>query len=1443
MIKILDYQLTEQLHESANSSIYRARRLSDNQAVVLKILKQDYPPPEKRAWFKREYEITHQLKELEGVVDVYELESNQNRLIIVLEDYGATSVDRLKLAGQMPLTDFLTLAIFVTEILGQLHQRHLIHKDINPSNIILNPKTKQIKLIDFGISTVLSRENTTFSNPNLLEGTLAYLSPEQTGRMNRAIDYRTDFYSLGVTFYELLTGQLPFPMPDALEVVHCHIARQPVPPHSLKSELPQAISDLVLKLMAKNAEDRYQSSYGLKADLADCLQQWQTAGRIEAFPLGRADVSDRFEIPQKLYGREEHIATLMGVAERVSEGRCEMMLVAGYSGIGKSALVQEVYKPLTGQHGYFIAGKFDQFQRDIPYASLIQAFQSLMRQLLTESAAALATWRNKLQQALGTNGQVIIDVIPEVKQVIGPQAPVPELPPTEAQNRFNLVFQNFIKVFTQPEHPLVMFLDDLQWADGASLKLIELLMTAPDSHYLFFIGAYRDNEVSEAHPLMLTWDEIKKADAIVNQITLSPLTLPDVTQLIMDIVQGEPETVHPLAELVHAKTGGNPFFITEFLKLLYAEALLSFNYEQGRWQWDLEQIAAQKITDNVVELMATKVQKLPPDTLAILKLAAGIGNQFDLETLAIVSEHSPRYIATALWAVISEGFILPLSDTYHLMALEVEGLSEQLAASSYKFAHDRIQQAVYSLISVLDKPAMHWRFGQRLLHKTPHEALDRKLFDIVNHLNKGKKLINQPSEREELARLNLQAGKKAKASAAHQPALNYLEVGLSLLAAENWKRQYDLMLTLYVEAVEAAYFSREFERQKELSQVVLQHAQTVLDKVKVYEVNLQAYYAQHKLLEAVNTGLEVMAMLGMPLPDKPSQSDISLALEETRAAWAKTNIEDLIHLPDMTEPDKLAATRILGSISTAASVGFPEVYMLVLLQMVNLSLQYGNTSNSADAYVSYGLLLCGMEGDIEAGYQFGQLALNILERYQAKEMETRTRYGFETFIRHWKEPVKNTLKSLRQTYQSGLETGDMVYGALATFMYSFHSYWVGKELVGLEQDMTKYHKAISQLKQDTTLRWLELFQLPVWHLLGKTENPIDLQRHTPDEVAMLTVYQEANDRLALCFFYLNKLFLCYLFEEYSQAVVNANKTEEYVDMAIGMLTVPIFHFYDCLAHLSVFSDTTETEQKRILERVSTSQNQMKTWAEHAPMNFQHKFDLVEAERARVLGNYGEAREYYDKAIAGAHENEYLNEEAIAYELAGRFYLARGQNHFADDYLKNAHYAYQRWGAVAKVRDLEARYPHLLSQPMSTSSPDRLSSTTITGNHSGDALDLAAVMKASQAISGEMVLDKLLANLMNVVIETAGAQKGFLILKNAEGDWVIEAEGGFDSDAVTTRQSLPIDSEEPLLSAAIVNYVARTQESVVLNDAVSEGDFTAEAYIVAQQPKSLLCTPL
>ena len=1443
MHNVSGYQVTEKLHESSNSLVYRGHRRQDDQPVILKMLKQAYPPPEKIAWFKREYETTRSIN-LPGVIDVYSLENLENHWVIVLEDFSGESLNRITSNNQFTLAEFLHLAIKIVDILGQIHQQHIIHKDINPSNIILNQETGKLKLIDFGISTTLSRENQTFRNPNVLEGTLAYISPEQTGRMNRSIDYRTDFYSLGVTFYELLTKQFPFPTDDALELVHCHIAKQPTPPHDLNPEIPPTISAIVLKMMAKNAEDRYLSAYSIKADLEECLRQWQSKGHIDSFRIEGHNVSDRFQIPQKLYGREREISTLLAAFDRVSQGASEMMLVSGYSGIGKSVLIQEVYKPLTRQHGYFIAGKFDQFQGDIPYASLIQAFRSLVRQLLTESDAEINKCRDKLQEALGENGQVIIDVIPELELIMGSQPPVPDLPPAELRNRFNFVFQKFINLFTQPEHPLVIFLDDLQWADRASLELIQLLMTAANHKYLFLIGAYRDNELSEAHPLIQSLEEIEKARGKINRIVLPPLALNNVTQLIVDTIFVDAITANPLAQLIQEKTGGNPFFINEFIKYLYSESWLYFNYSSQKWQWNLEQIKAQPLTDNVVDLMTKNVKQLPTQTQGVLKLAACIGNQFDLKTLAVIYEKSIRETATDLRSALQSGLILPLSYAYQLVELDVEGLSNQLVAE-YKFAHDRIQQAVYSLIPKVETQALHLRVGKLLLQNISSEEPEQKLFEIVNQLNQGRELIKPPTERDELARLNLRVARKAKSSAARQPTFNYLQIGLSLLGKDSWSQQYNLTLNLYVEAAEAAYTIAKYDEMERLTQVVLQKAKTLLDKVKVYEVKMQAYCAQIKFIEAIKTGLEVLKLLGVELPEQPNQSDLTREIEQIKSVLRGRQAKDLIDLPPMTNPHKLAAMRVMNYLFGPAFIAINQLSLVNWCRQVNLSIQYGHSADSAFPYAGYGLILC-LTGKLDAGYQFGQLALQLIERFKDKTFKARTYVMYQLFLKHWNEPLRDTSSFYMEAYQSGIETGDLEYAASVRVTYAYALYLSGLELMDTKKEMAKAIEATLQTQQEAYLHWTQIYMQAILNLMEQADNSCRLIGEVYDEEKMMPLHLAAKDRTAMMHAYSHKLSLCYLFQEFQQAVENADQFEEYAANAGSSFILPTAYFYDTLARLAVYPNASQTEREDILKKVAAKQEKMELWAKQAPMNFLHKFYLVEAERDRVLGNDGNAREYYDKAISLAHENEYLNEEALAYELAGRFYLARNQNHVARHYLQDAHYAYLRWGAIAKVKDLETRYPQFFT---ATSSPikDRIKTTSTTDSSSSEVLDLATVIKASQTLTSEIVLGKLLSKLMKIAIENAGAQKGFLILDN-DGKWVIEAEGVVGKDEVSVMHSIPVDAVDsttgvPLVSTAIINFVAHTQENVVLNDATREGQFTRAPYIVATQPKSILCTPL
>ena len=930
MLSIPGVAVQTLLYESTNSLVYRAIREADRQPVILKLLKESYPTPQELVRYRTEYRITKELKEA-GVVQVYGLQKYQNTLVMFVEDFGGESLKIWMQQRQFSLKEFLVLAIAITEILDQIHAANIIHKDINPSNIVFNPGTGELKIIDFGISTQLTRETPTLKNPNVLEGTLAYMSPEQTGRMNRLLDYRTDFYSLGVTFYELLTYQLPFETIDALELVHCHIAKQPLLPSEVNCEIPQIISDIVMKLMAKTAEERYQNAFGIKADLEECLKQLINNRKIANFPLALQDISDKFQLPQKLYGREQEIDSLLGAFERVVD-KSELMLIAGYSGIGKSALVQELYKPITQKRGYFISGKFDQYQRNIPYSAVVSAFRELIKQLLTESEAQLNQWRQKLLEVLGINGQVIVDVIPEIELIINKQPSLIELGSTEAQNRFNLVFKDFIKVFTKPEHPLTIFIDDLQWADGASLKLMQLLM-AYSSPGLFLIGAYRDNEVSVAHPLMLTLDEIAKNGTIINRISLSPLNLVNITQILGDTLNSEEEMIKPLAELLQFKTGGNPFFMNEFLKSLYTERLLKFCFVTRKWQWSLTEIQGQGFTDNVVELMAGKIQKLPEGTQVLLKLAACIGNQFDLKIVGAIASQSLKQTASELYTAVAESLVMPRGQIEDLQLDTHEEFSLDYSLE-YQFIHDRIQQAAYSLIPESDKPLLHQQIGKLLLQNTPDDKREEKIFDIVNQLNFTIELISEGIERYELAQLNLIAGKKAKASAAYEPALNCFIIGLKLLPEDSWDRQYSLALALHLEAAEAAYLKGDFEQMDKLVKIVQIQAKTLLDRSQAIEIRIPALIAQSKLEEALDTGIQILKQLRVKLPKKPNKLSILMGLLETNfALWGK-QIDDLANLPEMSAPYQLAAMRILSRITSSAYIAAPQLLPLIAFKQV-----------------------------------------------------------------------------------------------------------------------------------------------------------------------------------------------------------------------------------------------------------------------------------------------------------------------------------------------------------------------------------------------------------------------------------------------------------------------------------------------------------------------------
>ena len=1487
----------EHLYLGTRTIVYRGVQTKSQRPVIIKTLRNPTPNLHERVQFRNQYAIAQALTNGQttphpGIVPPLSLESWGDRYALVMEDLGGISLEQHRQTRYMrypdqpalSLPEVLDIALQLADILHHLAQHRVIHKDIKPANILLHPESKHVQLIDFSIASLLPKETQELQSPESLEGTLAYLAPEQTGRMNRGIDYRADFYAFGVTLYQLLSDRLPFTATDPLELVHCHIAKSPRPVHQINPEVPEMVSAIVAKLMAKNAEARYQSALGLKHDLEQCLDQWRATRGIGNFELGQGEVSDRFLIPEHLYGRDPEITQLLHAFEQVATGQTELMLVAGFSGIGKTAVIREVHKPITRQKGYFIQGKFDQFNRSIPLSAFVQAFRSLMAQLLGESDAALARWQNKILAAVGENGQVLIDVLPELSTIIGEQPPVPELEGSAAQHRFNLIFGQFVRVFTTPDHPLVIFLDDLQWADLASLNLLKLLMQESDAGYLLVLGAYRDNEVFPAHPLMLCLEDIQQQGKQLETITLAPLKQSDIQQLVADTLLCEPTVTQPLTELIYQKTRGNPFFTTQFLQGLHEDGGIVFDVNAGYWHCDLAQIRSSALTDDVVTFMVGRLQKLPEATQNILKLAACIGNRFTLQALAMVCSPSVQPsvplsglsktavvpptqadIAADLWHVLQEGLVVPESETYKFFQGENSGFEKtEYISVGYRFLHDRVQQAAYALIPDDQKQATHYRVGTLLLQQLSEAAQENKLFEIVGQLNVGAELITDWAEKEQLAQLNLRAGHKAKTATAYGAATEYFAMGRQLLGDGGWQSSYGLTLALYEGGAEAAYLNTDFAQSEALGAIALDRANTLLDQINTYAIALQSDIAQVKFLDAIDLALTVLKQIDptLELPDHPTPADFEQAFANTQAQLRDHSTTDLLNLPPMTDPYHLAAMPIFARVAPSVYFACPALLPFIAMKMVQLSVQVGNTESSAFAYAMYSFILCGVVDDIPLGAQFGQLALNLSETPKAKAFQARVLVLSGHFITHWHESLEKSTALLLKAYQSGLALGELESVGYAAAFYSFASLFIGKPLEPLAKELADYGEAIAQLKQDHVLPQVHLSRQTILNLLGRSDYTCDLIGTAYDERVMEPLHQQANNRTTLAFLYVARLSLCYLFHDYEKAIANGVKAADYLDGTTAMPCIVLFHFYDSLVKLLQCSTAQQHEQQHLLEQVEAHQTKMRYWADHAPMNYRHKFDLVEAERHRVLGQRLEAIERYEQAIAGAKTHQFIQDEALANERTALFYLDWGKDKIAALYMQEAYHCYSQWGAQAKLAHLEFHYPHLLkaslrppNQPIPSIKPTHQpqpitlvrsplvypgnSTTTSSTTSAHQTLDLASLMKATRTLSQAINLTQAIANLMHILQENAGAQTAVLMLRHDDA-LVIEAMVNDGEVQSIESGAIPSSDHIPL---SIVNRVYRTQSPLVFDNVSEEPTYTGDAYVQHHQPQSVLCLPL
>ncbi len=1306
---------------------------------------------------------------------------------------------------------FLPLAIRISAALSDLHRNNIIHKNITPDNILISPGSTDVVISDSSLSSILPHDHSIAHSRNELAGMFAYMSPEQTGRMNRIIDHRSDLYSLGIVLYEMIVGRTPFQAKDALEWVHCHIARQPQPPKELVPDLPKPISDIIMKLLAKTAEDRYQTASGVKYDLELCLALRDGGENAEVFPLGERDLSDRMLIPQKLYGREHDIALLLGAFDRVVQhGAPELIMISGYSGVGKTSLVRELYKPIVRERGLFISGKFDQYKCNIPYSTFGDAFRELIRQILTESEQRIAAWSIKLRNALGVNGQLIVDIIPQLEVIIGRQPPVPELSPSDSTNRFNMLFRQFISVFTAPEHPLVLFLDDLQWADAASLKLLENIITDSDMKYLLMIGAFRDNETNPSHPLILTLDTINRNCGPLRTITLLPLSFTDLGHLMADTFRPHESGFESLSGLIYEKTAGNPFFVTQFLITLHEESLVEFDQMKSVWKWDAGRILAKGYTDNVVDFMVEKLKKLTPETRQTLQTAACIGNSFDFDTLLSISSAPDAVVEASLGEALQERLLL------------------HLPGNRYRFQHDRVQQAAYSLIPETERVPLHLQIGRLMLTAAPDEAVDENVFDIVNQFNRGIDLITNPEERCRIARLNLIAGNKAKASTAYASALSYLSLGAQLLDEDAWKTDYPLCFEINQELAEAEYLNSKYDLAKESIDRLVVRAASNLEKARLYNILIIQYTLLANYPAAITAGREALRLLNVIVPENDLSEALNAELNRYVEILGSRDISSLADVPECSEPEKRVCLELLSNMVVPARYTDSTMFALISVLNVNTSLQYGPTPKSTVGYSAYGMVLNSVLGNFKDAYAFGMVALRLSERFNVLAQKCQASFMLGHYLNQWVRHLKWADATLNDGIQAGLASGEMQWTGYSMAYKLFQPFYRGETLALIKNELP----ALLYFTRKTVNRWatdtLEGLELALSELTGS-----DPSSNYENEAAFLAECRERRSFGAIGRYAVLKAQIHYLYGRPEEALEAVAMARELGGFFSSSISVAELNFYESLILAALHDDASAADQTQHLEKIRENQRQMAIWSESCPENFSHLHLLVEAELARLTGRDLDAMHLYEQCIDSAGTHGFIQDKGLANELADRFYRQLGFATNADAYLRQARACYLRWGADKKVRELDRENRWLQFDEHSASSEDL--DARIAG------LDAISVIKASQAISGKIILSDLLKTLMTVVLENAGAQRGCLLLMQGK-------KMSLAAEACVENGEIRVDlynttSFASLLPLTMVNYVKRTQECLIMEDVAANELFAADPYILRQKPLSTLCLPL
>ena len=1404
----------QMLWEDGGRALYRGKgadeKTAPRSALALR-LTADPPLPTSVDRLAHEYGLKD-LLESAWAVRPLELVRDRDRTMLVLEDPGGEPLDR-HLGEPMEISRFLQLAMGIAASLGQVHRHGLVHRDLKPAHILVDGAA--VRLTGFGLASRLPRERQPPGPPEFIAGTLAYMAPEQTGRMNRSIDSRSDLYALGVLYYQMLTGVLPFNASDPMEWVHCHIARTPIPARQRITTIPDPISQIVSKLLAKTPEERYQTAAGVERDLSRCLAEWETRRRVSTFLPGETDTPDLLSIPEKLYGREREIADLVDAYERIATtGKPELMLVCGYSGIGKSAVVQELHRALVPSRGLFAWGKFDQDRRDIPYRPIAQAFQGLIQGFLSKSDRELAAWGGELREALGAHGRAIVELVPQLELIIGEQPPVPEFPPQQARQLFQVALKRFIRAFAKPEHPLALFLDDLHWADAATLDLLEDLMTGSDMGHMLVIGAYRNNEVDATHPLVRRLESIRHAGAKVGQITLSPLGREHLEELIADALRCTRTRAVSLAQLVHDKTSGNPFFAISFLSVLAEEGLIAFDAAAGAWSWDLARIGAKGYTENVVDLMIDKLSQMPAQTRAALQLLACLGNVATNELLSAVLATSQERVHASLW----EATRLDLIE-------RLEG--------SYSFIHDRIQEAAYASIPADQQAETHLGIGRMLAARMTPEKRDEAIFEIVNQLNRGLGLITSVEERQQLAEFNLTAGRRASAATAYASALNYFITGRNLLTEECWDRRRELIFALDLHRLECELLTGTLSDAESHWQALSAHATGLADRASVTRLGIDLFNAINQHRRSIATGHDYLRYLGIDWPLHPTDEEARRAYQHIWSELEQRSTEELIALPLMTDPAALATLDVLNRLSSSAQYTNLNFYTLAVCQMLRLTLDRGNSDASAVAYVRFGVIAGLWLSRYDDALRVGRLAHELVERRGLRRFEAGVYLNFGNMILPWTRHISTCRELIGHALHTATKSGDLVYAGICTVLKIMNLVVVGDALADVQRELE------SALAFGLKLRFMAIVEIfgialaMVRMLRGSTSKFGSLDAGSFSELQIEGEFAASSGTGAQCWYWNCKLQARFMAGDYATALDAALRGQPLLNMSSAIMEAADYHLYSALSYAACCESIHAGQRPAHLQALASHHGKLAAWAATCPENFADRAALVGAELARLEGRELEAQRLYAQSISLARANGFIRNEALANELAFRFYAQRNLEDIAEMHLLKAYNGYLRWGAGGKARQLEELHPQLRSR----AAP----SLTGTIGTPVEHLDLATVIKVSQTISSEIVFEALVDTMMRTAVEQAGAQRGVLIVSRDEKLWCV-AEGSTRNDAITVDLH-DSPASEMMLPQSVLQYVLRTREVVLIDDAAAQHPFAVDPYVLRRQARSILCLPL